>query len=119
MTQVQLRPHQLRDAPNGGIYVDIHQQKTDKKVTVGVIDPKAIHILRKEFPKKLTPKRFNLYLKRVLEKAAIDQQVQGFKFNPTTQRKEMGIFPKYAVISSHDLRRSFATNFFGKSPLPF
>ena len=73
---------------------------------------------KKLTPKKLTPQRFNLYLKRVLEKAAIDQQVQGFKFNPTTQRKEMGIFPKYAVISSHDLRRSFATNFFGKIPTP-
>jgi len=36
-----------------GEYMDIHQQKTDKKVTVGVIDPKAIHILRKEFPKNL------------------------------------------------------------------
>ena len=115
---LQLRPHQLRDAPNGGIYVDIHQQKTSKKVTVGVIDPKAVHILRKEFPKKLTPQRFNLYLKRVLEKAGIDQQVQGFKFNPKTQRKEIGVFPKHAVISSHDLRRSFATNFFGKIPTP-
>lgn len=30
----------------------------------------------------------------------------------------MGIFSKYEVISSHDLRRSFATNFFGKIPTP-
>lgn len=30
----------------------------------------------------------------------------------------MGVFPKHAVISSHDLRRSFATNFFGKIPTP-
>ncbi len=113
-----LRPHQLREAPNGGLYVDIVQKKTAKKVTVGVIDPKAIHILRHEFPKKLTPQRFNLYMKRVLKAAELNQKVSSFKFNPKTQRKEMGVFPKHEVISSHDLRRSFATNFFGKISTP-
>jgi integrase len=113
-----LRPHQLREAPNGGLYVDILQKKTAKKVTVGVIDPLAVRILRHQFPKKLTPQRFNLYLKRVLKTAGLNQNVSSFKFNPKTQRKELGIFPKYEVISSHDLRRSFATNFFGKIPTP-
>jgi hypothetical protein len=47
-----------------------------------------------------------------------DNKVKGFKFNPKTQRKEIGGFPKHAVISSHDLRRSFATNFFGKISTP-
>jgi integrase len=28
------------------------------------------------------------------------------------------VFPKYVIITSHDLRRSFATNFFGKIPTP-
>ncbi|MDG2387156.1 MAG: phage integrase SAM-like domain-containing protein [Flavobacteriaceae bacterium] len=115
---LSLRPHQLRAAPNGGLYVDILQKKTTKKITVGVIDPRAIQILRHQFPKKLSPQRFNLYLKRVLEAAGLNQQVSSFKFNPKTQRKEMGVFPKYKVISSHDLRRSFATNFFGKIPTP-
>ena len=113
-----LTPHNLRDAPNGGIYVDIDQKKTGKKVTVGVIDPIAVTILRDNFPAKLTPQRFNLYLKRVLKAAQLDQQVKGFKFNPNTHRKEIGLFPKYAIISSHDLRRSFATNFFGKISTP-
>jgi len=36
-----LEPFKLRDAPNGGLYVDIHQQKIGKKITVGVIDPTA------------------------------------------------------------------------------
>lgn len=113
-----LKPHQLRQAPNGGLYVDILQKKTAKKVTVGVIDPIAVQILREDFPKKLTPQRFNLYLKRVLKAAGLTQKVSSYKFNPKTQRKEMGIFSKYEVISSHDLRRSFATNFFGKIPTP-
>jgi integrase len=113
-----LSPHQLRPAPNGGLYVDIHQQKTDKKVTVGVIDPLALEILRYHFPKKLLPQWFNKYLKIVLQKAGINEMVTGFKFNSASQRKELGLFPKYHVISSHDLRRSFATNFFGKIPTP-
>lgn len=113
-----LSQHNLRDAPNGGIYVDIEQKKTGKKVTVGVIDPIAVSILRDNFPKKLTPQRFNLYLKRVLKEAQLNQMVKGFKFNPKTQRKEVGVFPKHCVISSHDLRRSFATNFFGKISTP-
>jgi integrase len=113
-----LTPHQLRPAPNGGLYVDIYQQKTGKKVTVGVIDPLVLNVLRHRFPKKLLPQRFNKYLKIVLQKAGINEMVTGFKFNSSPQRKELGIFPKYYVISSHDLRRSFATNFFGKIPTP-
>ena len=50
--------------------------------------------------------------------AGLNQKVSSFKFNSKTQRKEMGVFPKHEVISSHDLRRSFATNFFGKIPTP-
>ena len=44
--------------------------------------------------------------------------MKGYKFNPDTQRKEIGLFPKYSVIASYDLWRSFATNFFGKIPTP-
>jgi len=113
-----LQPQQLREAPNGRLYVDIHQQKTDKKITVGVIDPKAVHLLRHCFPTKITHQRFNLYLKEVLHQAGLNQKVQGYKFNAKTHRKELGLFPKHAVITAHDLRRSFATNFFGKIPTP-
>ena len=108
----------LCNTSNGGLYIDIHQQKTDKKVTVGVIDPLALEILRYRFPRKLIPQRFNKYLKIVLQKAGVNEMVRGFKFNSDSQRKELGLFPKYHVISSHDLRRSFATNFFGKIPTP-
>lgn len=66
----------------------------------------------------MTPQRFNLYLKQVLKRAGITQKLMSYKFNPVTQRKELGYFLKHEVISSHDLRRSFATNFFGKIPTP-
>lgn len=50
--------------------------------------------------------------------AGINEEVKGYQYNPESKRKEIGLFPKYQVISSHDLRRSFATNFFGKIETP-
>lgn len=50
--------------------------------------------------------------------AGITQMVTAQKYNGKIKRKETGIFPKYAVIASHDLRRSFATNFYSKIPTP-
>ena len=46
------------------------------------------------------------------------EHVKGFKQNPKTRRKDLGIFPKYELICAHDLRRSFATNYFGKVETP-
>jgi len=37
--------------------------------------------------------------------AGIDQLVKGYKLNVATKRKELGIHPKYELLSSHDLRR--------------
>ena len=55
-------------------------------------------------------------IKIILKLAGIDQMVKAQRYNGKIKRKETGIYPKYAVIASHDLRRSFATNFYGKIP---
>ena len=78
----------------------------------------AIHILTQDFPKRMYPERFNKQLKLVLKEAGLTQMVKAHLYNGKTKRKETGIFPKYAIIASHDLRRSFATNFYGKIPTP-
>lgn len=44
--------------------------------------------------------------------------VKGYKICETTQRRKLGVNPKYGLISSHDFRKSFATNYFGKTPIP-
>jgi len=111
-----LKPEQIRPAKNGRIYVDILQQKTQKRVTVGIINPIAIKILIHDFPKKIASCKFNKHLKEVLRLAEINEPVTAFRYNGKLKRKEQGVFPKYAIITSHDLRRSFATNFFGKIP---
>ena len=56
---LSLRPEQIRFAKNGGLYVDIVQQKTGRQVTIGVSNPIAVRLLTQEFPRKMYPSAFN------------------------------------------------------------
>lgn len=112
-----LKPSQLRFIESG-IYIDINQQKTDKYVTVGVVDKEVIQILKKNFPYSISAQLFNRQIKRICQIAGIYEMVSGYKLCPKTRRKRLGTHPKYSLISSHDLRRSFATNYFGKIETP-
>lgn len=114
---IRLDPMQMRSAEHG-LYIDIIQQKTEKHVTVGVIDPDVVEILNNEFPYRISQQLFNKQIKELCKYAGIDQPVKAYKVCSKTRRRVMGIYPKYSVISSHDLRRSFATNYFGKIETP-
>jgi len=114
---LKLNPNNLRKAPNG-LYIDIIQQKTKKAVTVGVVDPVVIKILLHEFPKKISQVAFNKEIKLLCRMAGIDQIVSGFKNNPRTRRKEIIKAPKYEFVTSHIMRRSFASNYYGKIETP-
>ena len=50
--------------------------------------------------------------------AGIDEWVSGFKNNPKTRRKEIVKAPKYEFVTSHIMRRSFASNYYGKIETP-
>lgn len=69
-----------------------------------------------ELPKIVSAQKFNKYIKEVCEEVGIGQEVMGKKMDPDTKRKKKGYYPKYALISSHTFRRSFATNLYGKLP---
>ena len=112
-----LKPSQLRFIENG-VYIDIDQQKTDKYVTVGVVDKEVIQILKKNFPYSISAQLFNRQIKQICQIAGIYEMVSGYKLCIKTKRKKLGTHPKYSLISSHDLRRSFATNYFGKIETP-
>ena len=100
------------------MYIDILQQKTKKAVTVGVADPLVIEILKNEFPRKISQVIFNKQIKSLCKMAGIDGLVSGFKNNPKTRRKEVVCAPKYEFITSHIMRRSFASNYYGKIETP-
>jgi len=112
-----LKPSQLRFIESG-VYIDINQQKTDKYVTVGVVDKEVIQILKKNFPYSISAQLFNRQIKQICQIAGIYEMVIGYKLCSKTRRKKLGTHPKYSLISSHDLRRSFATNYFGKIETP-
>ena len=112
-----LKLSQLRFIENG-VYIDINQQKTDKYVTVGVVDKEVIQILKNNFPYSISAQLFNRQIKQICQIAEINDMVSGYKLCSKTRRKRLGTHPKYILISSHDLRRSFATNYFGKIETP-
>jgi len=107
----------IRKATNG-LYIDIIQQKTKKAVTIGVADPVVINFLENEFPKVLSQEAFNKHLKMICKIAGIDEVVRGFKNNPKTRRKEVVSAPKYEFVTSHIMRRSFASNYYGRIETP-
>ena len=114
---LKLRPDNLRKAPSG-LDIDILQQKTKKAVTVGVADPLVIELLENEFPKKVSQVAFNKEIKILCKMAGIDELVSGFKNNPKTRRKEIVSAPKDEFVTSHIMRRSFASNYYGKIETP-
>ena len=57
-------------------------------------------------------------LKHFARMAGIEELVSGFKNNPKTRRKEIVNAPKYEFVTSHIMRRSFASNYYGKIETP-
>ena len=114
---LKLTLNNLRKAPTG-LYIDIVQQKTKKAVTVGVADPLVIQVLENKFPKRVSQVVYNKQIKSLCKMAGIDGLVSGFKNNPKTRRKEVVSAPKYEFITSHIMRRSFASNYYGKIETP-
>lgn len=101
-----------------GYYIDLTQQKTGHKITIGVANHYAIKIIEEGLPQKIHDRLFNKQLRAVLELAGITQMVKGYRYCPKTKRKVLGTYRKCDVMASHDLRRSFATNFYGKIETP-
>ena len=87
-------------------------------MTVGVVDHKVIQILEDYFPYSISAQQFNKQIKQICQLAGISEMVKGYKTCEKTRRRKLGMYPKFSLISSHDLRRSFATNYFGKIPTP-
>lgn len=46
--------------------------------------------------------------------AGITKKVVGYKMNAAPRRKLKGTYRKCELIAAHDLRRSFANNYYGK-----
>ena len=98
--------------------IELTQQKGNKKVSIP-ISPDMKELLKDGFPYKISIQKFNEYMKDNCRIAGIDTLVDGYKHDSEIKRRVFGKYPKWEIISSHDLRRTFATNKYGhwKTPL--
>lgn len=97
-------------------FIEITTQKTSTPVTIP-IHPMVRDILIKrngQLPRKITDVNYNKYVKEVCKLAGLTNIMKGNLFDSKTNRKVIGDFAKYKLVSSHIGRRSFATNHFGK-----
>jgi len=96
--------------------IEFTQVKTGKIMAVP-LSKKVMTILEKRngnFPTKMSDQRYNEHIKEVCETAKINKVIKGGL--QIDNRKVIGIYPKWQLVTSHIGRRSFATNNYGKIP---
>lgn len=100
----------IRYNVHGFMYLDLIQEKTDKATTLSVNEKYIIDIIENSLPKKMQEQKLNEYSKVVCKLAGINELIKGKKHNIETNRRELGLHPKYEFITSHCFRRSFVSN---------
>lgn len=98
---------------NGKKYFEFIQEKTSKPIKIPIHD-EISKILETGFPYKVSLPKFNEAIHDVCELAEINEETEGVK--KINNRNVIDIYPKHKLISSHSLRRSFASNYYGKIP---
>ena len=87
-------------------------------MTVGVADPLVIELLENEFPRKVSQVVFNKQIKHFAEWRELMNWCLGLRTTRRLRRKEIVNAPKYEFVTSHIMRRSFASNYYGKIETP-
>lgn len=98
--------------------IEFRQVKTGKKILLP-LHPVVLSILEEngnDFPPRQSPTKYNFLIKKVAEKAGINNLLYSSK--RLSHRVHNAFVEKFSVITSHIGRRSFATNFYGKIPTP-
>lgn len=97
-------------------FITVQPKKTKKSTGIKVVIPLHHHIKevieKRGMPRMISDVKFNKYIKEVCSEVGLTHKVKGSLMNPNTKRKEVGLFPKYKLVSSHTCRRSFATNLY-------
>ncbi|MDX1278386.1 phage integrase SAM-like domain-containing protein [Oceanihabitans sediminis] len=109
---------------NGLDVIELKQKKTDKFVTIPVLETTKA-ILETGLPYKISIQKFNKQIKEVCRIAKIDNVIKGSiikvienEKGKKENRKIEGNYKKWKLIGSHVCRRSFASNLYGTLPTP-
>jgi integrase len=103
---------------NGRKYFSLKQEKTGKPVHIP-FNSKIEKLTNEGFPYHLNisgENGLNKRFKEIGKLAEINEVVKGKKMCKETKRWVYGEYPKHEILRTHDLRRSFATNLYGKLP---
>ena len=112
---LSLRLKDLKEV-NGTKFFEVKQGKTGKGIIIPIV--KDIEWILDDFPYAISLQKLNDYIKLVCKEAKMNDKIYGFKRGKKGQPSKRAYFEKWDIIGTHDLRRSFATNFFGKIPTP-
>lgn len=93
-------------------FIHLTTQKTKQNIIVP-INPKVEEFISEVKP--ITEQVFNRNIKTICKLAGINQMVDGY-IRSKGNKRILGNYPKYKLISSHTGRRSFCTNLYGKLP---
>lgn len=93
-------------------FIEITTQKTNQPLLIP-IDPRVKNYISTLRP--LAHPVFNRYLKELCELAKINAPLKGY-IRGEGNKRVLGVYPKYKLITSHTMRRSFASNLYGKVP---
>jgi len=100
----------------GKLMFELVQQKTGKHIFIPVLP--QIEWLLDDFPYPISLQKLNDYIKLVCSEAKMNESVQGFRRGKKGEPSKKGSYKKWELVGTHDLRRSFATNFYSKIPTP-
>jgi len=101
---------------NGHKYFELKQEKTGKPIHIP-FNTEIEDIISEGFPYRLNingESGFNKRFKEIGKLAKINNVIEGKKYNNELNRMVKGNYPKWQLLRTHDLRRTFATNLYGK-----
>ncbi len=94
--------------------IELQTQKTRQNIIIPI--PNGImEFINDVYP--IAPQVFNRGIKIICKEAGILEKVKGYKQGKRNKRI-IGTYSKYELISSHCMRRSFCTNLYTKIPTP-
>ena len=96
--------------------LDLKQKKTQKQIIIPLFK-EVQEVLDKrngEFPIPMIEQQYNKCVKQLCRAAGITKIIEGALVDPDTNRKKIGKYEKWQLITSHIGRRSLATNLYGK-----
>ncbi len=96
---------------NNGM-IELTTQKTKQNIVIP-INPRVSKYI--EDVRIISHPKFNSHLKDLFEEFGLNEITKGY-IKGKNNKRVLGMYPKYKLISSHTMRRSFATNLYGKIP---